>query len=88
MGYIDDYGEFNMKTKLDAKAYVEANIERLIQMYDMNDDSTIEEKQETLIKYFTRFPDQIRKISLQTFGTGPNNYVLRTNNIGGVVKYK
>lgn len=88
MDYIEDFGKFNMKNKLDAESYVNANISRLTQMFNIEDDFTPEEKEKMLIEYFTRFPDQIKSISLKTFGAGTGNYIPTTNNIGGVIKYR
>lgn len=87
MDYMQDYGKFNAKTKLGAEAYVGANLYRLIQVFNMEDedDQTVEEKEKYLIEYFTRFPDQIRSVSLSTFGM-PVNVTPITNNIGGIYR--
>jgi hypothetical protein len=54
---------------------------------DEDDYDSIEDVKEVLIEYFTRFPDQISSVSLNTFGVA-KNYVPRLNNIGGVIKYR
>jgi hypothetical protein len=55
----------------------------------MNLDNKMDEDElkEILIKYFSRFPDQISSISLQLFGHS-RNYTPTLNNIGGVIKYR
>jgi hypothetical protein len=89
MDHLDDYGKFNPKTKLDAKAYVDNNYYALKQIMNIDEDDydSIEDVKNILIEYFTRFPDQISRVSLNTFGVA-KNYVPRLNNIGGVVKYR
>lgn len=87
MNYLDDYGKFNPKTKLDAKTYVENNYYALKQILNIDEDDSIEDAKEVLIEYFTRFPDQISRISLNTFGVA-KNYTPVLNNIGGVIKYR
>lgn len=89
MDYIEDFGKFNQKNKLDASEYVDNNFRRLIQLMniDEGDYDSVDEVRDVLIEYFTRFPDQISNISLQTFGV-PKNINVRLNNIGGTIKYR
>ena len=54
---------------------------------DEDDYDSIDDVKNVLIEYFTRFPDQISRVSLNTFGVA-KNYVPRLNNIGGVIKYR
>jgi len=89
MDYIEDFSKYNQKNKLDAKTYVEYNINALIKIMNIDEDDydSIEDIESVLIDYFTRYPDQISSINLSTFGV-PKNYVVKLNNIGGVIKYK
>lgn len=89
MDYIEDFGRFNTKNKLDAKTYVDNNFYALKQIMNIDEDDydSIDDIKNVLIEYFTRFPDQISSISLNTFGV-PKNYVPRLNNIGGTIKYR
>ncbi len=88
MDYIEDYGEFNQKTKLDAEGYVESNLDRLIQLFNIEDYSNMEEVKKTLVEYFTRFPDQISRITMNTVGL-PKGNNLSLNNIGSTtIKYR
>lgn len=85
MDYLDDFGKFNLKYKLGAESYVDNNLRRLMQIFNMDEN---EDNRNELIEYFTRFPDQISKLNIEIVGRNQNSHVLRTNNIGGVVKYK
>jgi len=87
MDYIEDFGTFNQKTKLDAESYVNNNIRQLIQIMNIDTERDLDDVKEELIEYFSRFPDQISQVSLKTFGFA-KNYAPRTNNIGGVIKYR
>jgi hypothetical protein len=89
MDYIEDFGRFNTKNKLDAKTYVDNNYYVLKQVMniDEGDYDSIDDIKDVLIEYFTRFPDQISSVSLNTFGVA-KNYVPRLNNIGGTIKYR
>ena len=88
MDYLDDFTSFNPKTKLDAKTYVDINFNRLVQLMniEIEDYEDEDEIKNVLVEYFTRFPDRISSVNLQTFGV-PKNYLLRLNNIGGTIKY-
>ena len=87
MDYIEDYSKYNQKNKLDAKLYVDVNVYALIQTMNIDEEdyNNIDEIKDVLIEYFTKHPDQISTINLATFGV-PKNYLLKLNNIGGVVK--
>jgi hypothetical protein len=87
MDRIDDFGKFNQKNSLLAKDYVENNFLRLIQHFEI-EDLTEDQQKEELIKYFTRFPDQIKRFNIQTVGGNRTQYAPRLNNIGGYVKYR
>ena len=88
MEHLDDWRLYNQKNKLSAKDYVEGNLYRLLQFFEFDDDSSVEEKEQTLIDYFTRFPDQIQYMSYFTVGKPNPASVPRLNNIGGVIKYR
>lgn len=88
MEYLDDWRLYNQKNKLSAKDYVEGNLYRLLQYFDFDDGSSIEEKEQMLIDYFTRYPDQIHYMTYVTVGKPNPASVPRLNNIGGVIKYR
>ncbi len=85
---ISDWNNFdyNIKSKIDAESFVKNNLFRLIQLFNIEDDISIEEKEEILIEYLTKYPDQIKSLNL----VFPNKYgqmsIPKTNNIGGVYK--
>lgn len=85
MNYIEDYSIFNQKYRLDAKSYVEANLYKLMDLFNMEDYDDSDKASEVLIQYFTKYPDQISRVMMKTTGM-PKNYLLTTNNIGGVFK--
>ena len=59
-----------------------------LKLFDLNDEYTNEEKEDILIDYFTKYPDQIKSIVITTVGN-PNQISIPTlNNIGGTVKYR
>ncbi len=66
---VSDWSSFNPKSKLDAESFVKNNLFRLIQLFNIEDDYSTEEKEEILIKYLTRFPDQIRSLNLLFLAT-------------------
>jgi len=84
---ISNWSTFNQKSKLDAESFVKNNLFRLIQLFNIEDDFSIEEKEEILIKYLTKFPDQIKSLNL-SFPNRSGSWIPKTNNIGGVVKYR
>jgi len=88
MDHIDDWDLYNQKNKLDAKEYVDNNIFRLIRFFDFEDESGEEEKKQVLVDYFTKYPEQIKSITVQTVGKPNQLSVPILNNIGGVIKYK
>lgn len=88
MNHLKDWRLFNQKNLLNAKSYVKDNFLRLIQLFDLSDDYTIEEKEDILIEYFTKYPEQIKSISVTTVGNPNQLAVPILNNIGGVVKYR
>lgn len=61
MDHLDDFGKFNLKYKLGAENYVDNNLRKLIQIFDMDEN---EDHRDELVEYFTRFPDQISKINI------------------------
>jgi hypothetical protein len=89
VNHLNDFDNFNPKFRLDALTYVKNNLRRLIQLMGINIDDyqSLDEIESLLIDHFTRFPDEITKVNLKTFGVA-RNYIPRLNNIGGVVKYK
>jgi hypothetical protein len=88
MDYIDDWDLYNQKNRLSAKDYVTDNLYRLIKFFNIEDDYTIEEQEQILIDYFTKYPDQIQSLSIHTIGRPHQLSVPSLNNIGGVIKYK
>jgi len=87
MEHINDWVQYNQKNILSAKEYVNDNLYRLISTFHMEDeDFTTEEKEQILIDYFTKFPDQISSISVQTVGRPNQMSVPKLNNIGGAFK--
>ena len=88
MDHIDDWDLYNQKNKLDAKEYVDNNIFRLKRFFDFEDESGEEEKKQVLIDYFTKYPEQIKSITVQTVGKPYQLSVPILNNIGGVIKYR
>ena len=87
MKYLEDWRLYNQKNKLNAKEFVQENLFRLIQFFNIDENLSTEEKEQILIDYFTKYPDQITSINVTTVGR-PNVSVSRLNNIGGVVKYR
>lgn len=85
----NEYSNLNIKNRLDAVPFVENNFRQLIQMMDIDIDDydTMDDIKSELIEYYTRFPDQISRVSFNAFGA-PKNYQLKLNNIGGYVKYR
>ena len=62
---ISQWSDFlNPKSKLDAETFVHNNLYRLIQLFNVDDELSIEEKEESLIKYLTKYPDQIKSLNL------------------------
>ena len=87
MDYIDDWSKYNQANILKAKEYVDDNLFRLIRFLDFEDGSD-DEKKQSLIDYFAKYPDQISKINIQTVGRPNQLAVPKLNNIGGVVRYR
>lgn len=87
MRHLEDWRLYNQKNKMNAKEFVQSNLFRLIQFFNIDENLTTEEKEQILIDYFTKYPDQITSINVTTVGK-PNVSVPRLNNIGGVVKYR
>jgi DNA invertase Pin-like site-specific DNA recombinase len=77
--------EKQLERLTNSKEYIrklERRKERLIELY------TDEEKENILVEYFTKYPDQIKSISVVTVGN-PNQLAIPIlNNIGGIIKYK
>ena len=91
MDYIEDFSQHNMKNKLDAESYVDNNILRLFQLYNLDDQDDIssDEKRDHLVQYFTQHPEEIKRYSSMSFGVTRNSFSIpTTNNIGGVIKYR
>ena len=86
MDYIDDWDLYNQKNRLSAKDYVSDNLYRLIKFFNIEDDYTIEEQEQILIDYFTKYPDQIQSLTIHTIGRPHQLSVPSLNNIGGVFK--
>lgn len=88
MEHLDDWRLYNQKHKLSAKDYVEGNLYRLLQFFEFDDGCSIEEKEQILVDYFTKFPDQIQYMTYVTVGKPNQSSIPRLNNIGGVIKYR
>jgi hypothetical protein len=88
MKHLDDWRLYNQKNKLNAKEFVQENLFRLIQFFNIEENLTTEEKEQILIDYFTKYPDQITSINISTVGRPNPMSVPRLNNIGGVIKYR
>jgi len=87
MDNVDDWSLFNQKNKLKAEEYVNDNLFRLIRFYDF-ENGEADEKKQILIDYFTKYPDQITSINIQTVGKPNQLSVPSLNNIGGIIKYR
>lgn len=89
MENLQGFSEFNPKHKLTAQSYVKNNIRQLMQFMNIEEEDyeSIDEIESDLIKYFTKYPDQMVNYQLKTTGY-PRNMNLSTNNIGGVIKYR
>ena len=88
MNYIDDWSLYNQKNKLKAKDYVSSNLLRLVSLFKFEDECSGEEKEQLLVDYFTKYPDQIKSLSYYTVGNPNQMSVPRLMNIGGVIKYR
>lgn len=88
MLYIDDWSLFNQKNILKSKEFVNDNFFRLIQFIKFDGDVSESEKKQILIDYFTKYPDQIKSVSVYTVGNPNQLEVPRLMNIGGVFKYR
>ncbi len=88
MNYIDDWSLYNQKNKLNAKDYVSSNLFRLVSLFKFDDECSDEEKEQLLVDYFTKYPDQIKSLSYYTVGKPNQMSVPRLMNIGGVIKYR
>jgi hypothetical protein len=88
MNYLDDWSLYNQKNLLKAKEFVNDNFFRLVQFFNFEEESSDEEKKQILIDYFTKYPDQIKSISVYTVGNPNQMNVPRLMNIGGVIKYR
>lgn len=88
MNYIDDWSLYNQKNKLKAKDYVSSNLFRLISLFKFDDECSDEEKEQLLVDYFTKYPDQIKSLSYYTVGNPNQMSVPRLMNIGGIIKYR
>lgn len=88
MEHLDDWRLYNQKNGLAARDYVEGNLYRLLQYFELDDETSIEEKEQILIDYFTKYPDQIQYMSYVTVGKPNPASIPRLNNVGGVVKYR
>lgn len=82
---LDNFNTFNNKNYLIAKDYVEGNFLRLVQHFKI-EDLDEEQQKEELIKYFTRFPDQISRFNIQTVGGNRTQYAPKIMNIGGYMR--
>jgi len=88
MNYIDDWSLYNQKNKLNAKDYVSSNLLRLVSLFEFDDECSDEEKEQLLVDYFTKYPDQIKSLSVYTVGKPNQISIPRLMNIGGVIKYR
>ena len=88
MNYIDDWSLYNQKNRLKAKEFVHDNLSRLIKFFNFDGESSEVDREQLLIDYFTKYPDQIKSINFYTVGNTNQLSIPRLNNIGGVIKYK
>jgi hypothetical protein len=88
MNYLDDWSLYNQKNILKAKEFVNDNLFRLISLFDFQEECSDDEKKQILIDYFTKYPDQIKSISVYTVGNPNQLNIPRLMNIGGVIKYR
>ncbi len=88
MKRIENWDIYNQKNILDARSYVSRNLYKLIQLFDIEEEFTIEEKEEILIDYITRFPDVVKRLQISFPERDGSTMVPKVQNIGGVYKYK
>lgn len=85
---IKKWSEWNPKVDFEVKGWVKNNLWRLIQLMEPDEDLSDDEKEDVLVDYFTRYPDQIPKLNLQFPQGDKMSMVPKVQNIGGVVKYR
>jgi hypothetical protein len=83
---ISNFSNFSPKSKLDAESFVKSNLTRLAQLFNIEDDTTMEEKEKILIDYLSKYPDQIKSLSLQ-FPNKEGSVAPIVQSIGGTMKY-
>lgn len=88
MKIILDWNNWNPKVDFEVRGWVKNNLWRLIQLINIDSDLSIEEKEEILVNYFTKYPDQIPKLNLQFPQGDRSSMTPRVQNIGGVIKYR
>ena len=88
MKIIENWSNFNIKNKLTAEDFVKNNLKRLIQLFNIEDDLTIEEKESILIEYLTKYPDQIKNLSFRFPQQDRQSIIPVIQNIGGTIKYR
>lgn len=90
MGFknIESYPEFNPKNKLDSMSFVRNNFYRLSQLFDVDDDLSLEDKEKILVDYLNRYPESIKSISLSFPQKGLYLSSPVVTNIGQIIKYK
>ncbi len=69
-------------TPSEIQNYVDNNWYKLSLMMDIDNEQDEYDIKKELVEYFTKYPNQISKISPYRI-TGPKNYLVTTNNIGG-----
>jgi len=88
MDIIKSWSDWNPKIDFEVRGWVKNNLWRLIQLISVDSDLTIEEKEELLVDYFSRYPDQIPKLNLQFPQGDGESMIPRVQNIGGTIKYR
>lgn len=80
--------EYNIKNRLEAENYVEANFLRLAKFVPDYENYTEEELKQILADYFTKYPDQIIQLNLYTIGRFPCPIPILQNIGSYYIKYK
>jgi hypothetical protein len=86
MNFLYEWGEYSANP--DIREWVQSNFWRLNQMMDIDDDLDLEEKEDILIKYFSKYPDQIKMLNIEFPQYDIDSYVPKIQNIGSYIKYR
>lgn len=86
MNFLYEWSEYPIRNEI--SSWVQSNFWRLDQMIDIDDDLTNEEKEDILIRYFSKYPDQIKTLNLEFPQLDIDIYIPKVQNIGGYIKYR